>query len=540
MSGLGAFILSIMLSVGPGSAGTPADDPFHAASLAPDDVSLYLHAQGAASIRARLAHRPIRSLFQRLLTSGDVSQAWHRLAVAAQLEDEALFDVWLGRDFTLLTRPEGEASDWILITEVDPDQAREILRRLRPRRLAPRHQLSISELPEHELLIASEGSTCLIGPTQPGRLFDEVLAARSGDPAPANTLAGHPAMARGRALGGGEVGLFSRHDLPLGGFSVMVADLEGEQILLHHAGRFENPPFQRPMTELEWDMAPLEAFEDKALLVLIEPTDIGGGPVEVFIEAVLDVPLLSAEMRRNLDNCRLLVVGEVEGRMEKDKTDLLLPAISIAVEIEDPQRAELELDEHVLQCMEATNRHLQTAAERTPDAQADALRDVPRIEIPSIHTFRRGEARRVDLGPVMERFGDRQPMLQSVSLNWSVATGPHGSYYVLASHPEQLGETIRALKSEGDGAARTGKWTSGGILNGRRIAAQLRSWSDQAELLAEAREQAVTEFRETLLLFSELAAGIEHCRWRIWRPTEKEMQLEAQIILARPESAGGE
>lgn len=524
MNCLGALILSTVLLPGPGSGNGPACDPFEAVNLVPRDVTLYLHAREAASIRANLAQRPVKDLFQRLLKTGELSQAWHRLALSARLEDEALFDLWLGRSFTLVTRREGETSDWALLTEVDTEQARQVLRRLNPRRLTPRFALPISELPEHELLLAADGSTYLIGPKAPGRLFEELLAALAGAAEPVASLVGHPAMEKARALGGGEVGIFTRHDPPLGGFSVIVADLDGERIMLHHAGLFDSPPFQRPVTRMEWDPAPLEAFEDEAMLAFIEPTDIGGGPVEIFIEAVLDVPLLSAEMRRNIGCRRMFVVGEVEGRQEPHKTDLLLPTLSIVMEVKDPQRAELELDEQASRFAEAVNRLSEGAAQAA---------------IPPIDSFRPGEARHIDLGPVMEPFSERHPILQSVTLDWAVAGALSGSYAVIATHPDQLQQTVKALEGQREGAGRVGKWTSCGTLNGPRIGRHLRSYSDQAPLLAEADEKAVAEFRETLLLLSELAGGIDRCRWQLYRPTEKEMRLEAQITLTRPESAGG-
>ncbi|MDY7110646.1 MAG: hypothetical protein SYC29_18595 [Planctomycetota bacterium] len=540
MCSLGAFILSITLCAGPSPAAAAwGPTPFDAARRVPADLTLYLHAEDAANIRTELANRPIGDLFHRLLRTGEASDAWHGLARAAGLTDEALFDAWLGRRFTFLTRPAGEEADWALICEVDRRQAREVLRRLNPRRLAPRHQLPVSELPEHELLIASEGSTYLIGPTRPGRLFDELVGSLAGVSPPATPLAHDPAMTKASSLGAGELGLFLRHELPLGGYSLFVLDLDGRRVLLHHAGHYENPPFQRPVTELAWDPAPLEAFRDKALLAVVEPTDIGGGPVEVFIEAALDTPLLSPSMRRNLDKRRMFVVGEIEGRQEEHKTDLLLPTLSVAIEIRDPKRAEVELDEHVLHCAEAMNRQARRALKPSPDAASEGGQEAPQIDIPSIHTFQPGETRQIDLAPLMERYGPDQPLLQSVTLDWSVTSGPFGNYCVVATHPEQLRQTIEALQSPCDGPTRREKMTSAGFLDGRRMARQLQSFGEQAELLAEADPRAVTSFRETMQLLSELAAGIERCCWELRRPSEKEVRIEARIILAEPDSAGG-
>ena len=80
------------------------------------------------------------------------------------------------------------------------------------------------QLPEFELMLALSGRMLLIGPTpQPG-LFDEMIPNLSSPPL--DCLADKPAIEEARELGGGEIGLYMRHDQPMGGWSVAVARLD--------------------------------------------------------------------------------------------------------------------------------------------------------------------------------------------------------------------------------------------------------------------------------------------------------------------------
>jgi hypothetical protein len=423
----------------------------------------------------------------------------------------------------LILRRGDQATEWALLTEADDEIAAAVLRRLQPKRLAPRHALPVAMLPEHELLVATDGDCQLIGPTRPAGLFDEVLSRLADEQERSRSLADHDAMSVLDSGGRGDVALFLRHERPLGGWSVLVGNLDGARLGLRHAARFENPPFNRTTTEIEWDISTLEVFDDHALIAVIEPTDIGGGPVETFVQARLGEPLLSEDMRRNIADIRIFTVGEVEGRQEPHGTDMLLPSGAVAIRVKDPVAAEGQLDRHLVRIAEAIN---------------DLGQGTYVVKIPSIGRFRAGEPRHIDLGPAMKHFGGGFPILRSVTLDWKTVEGPHGSFYVIATHPQHLGETVDALKSPNNGEQRRGRWASCGLVDGQRIGVHLRSYSDQAGQLAVDDPQAIAELRQTLLVLSQLAGGVERLRWRLARPSEREMRLEVEVDLTPRESSG--
>jgi hypothetical protein len=502
------------------------DDPFAEAVRAPADVGLYLHVDGASATRAALARRPIARAFGRSWRDSALSQAWTALALSAKTDAAALFDAWLGDSFTFVSRPtaDGAGVDWAIWTKVDPARAKATLTHLRPHPRAPRANLPVAELPEHGLCIARAGDVFVIGPAQSHALFDDVVDrfGRGGDEAGAS-LGALPELARARSLGDGSTACFVRHAPPFGGWSAMVGRLTDGQIKLKQLGRYEAPPFDRPVTELSIDWSLLDAFEQHGLVALIEPMDIGGGQHELFLQAALDVPILSAAVRSKLGSRRLYAIGEQEGRLTQPPTDMLLPSAAVALELRDTEGVERQLDRDLLDVGRAVNglvpaKHRVTVPDRIAEAP--------------------GAPRRVDLRPVMSELGDGLPVLRSMSLNWVVTEGPRGTYCVIATHPEQLRQTVDAL-AQPAGEPRIGGMTGCGTMNGRRVGIHLRTYGDRAAQLAAPDPESVTAFRDTMLLLADLADGIDRCRWQIRRPSREEMCVDVQIMLSPPESTEG-
>jgi hypothetical protein len=305
------------------------------------------------------------------------------------------------------------------------------------------------------------------------------------------------------------------HPPPLGGWSIALAEMSGEELSIRHAGRFDAPPFGRPVTRLAWDRAPLAAFEGCALAAVMEPADIGA-PFGGFIEATLGIPLLSRAMRANAGDHRIFTIGEVEGRSEPQAIDLLMPAGTVCVQADDADGAEADLDAHIGRALDALE---EIGAGRFDIAK------------PDFTAFRPGEVRHVDLSPVIEAHAADLALARGISLNWTVATGPYGSYYVVGSHPDELRETVEALQRAPSACESRGKWTSCGTLDGRRVAAQLRSWGDRAAMIAAPGfEEELAQTIETLTLVLD---GCDRCRWQLARPSANEMRLDIQITLSR-------
>jgi hypothetical protein len=517
---LGLFLLLTISILGPRPV--TADALIEHARFAPPRVTMFVHVEDAAALRHDLRARPIATFGKRLLDGGAADGAWSAFARTVRVNEAALFDGLFGRRCSLFLAPgEGERGDWALVTEIAPDTARWLHRAVKPVYDLPRWGLRLGTIPEHDLRFAALGELYLIGPRR-GLLFTD-MAERIGGAVEAPSLADDPAFDRSRLHTAGRLGMFIRHDPFVGGWSVLSAEIEGDRVDLRHAAQFEHPPFQRQRTELEWNMAPLQALEQSAVMAVIEPTDIGGGLGATFIETELGESLLSEAMRRNLCECRIFTIGEIEGRMEPHKTDMLMPSGVLAMKVKNDETAEREIDKHVVRLVNAVNRVDEGAF---------------LVEVPALPELRGQRYRHIDLRPATEHFGGGFPIMRSVTLNWTVARGPYGSFYVVATHPDQLRETVAALESGPPRPEQRGRWTSCGTVDGPRAARQLESYGDQAALLAVPDPQARTFLRETLRDLAALAQGVERCRWKLQRPSENEVDLSVELVLSRPVSAG--
>lgn len=494
------------------------------AKIAPPDVTTYVHVEQAAAIRSETELRPIARWATMTLGEGQFARSWRRLATAAGVEGGTLFDACFGKRFTFLGR-DGDSPDapdeWVIRTTMAPEHLQQLVELLRLRVRPPIASMAVGELPEDELLLAYRDDVLLIAPIDASGLLRDIAPRIPVIPGDAS-LADHEAFARAGSLGPGRVAAFIRHDKPMGGWSMIVADTAGGRVTIRHDASFENPPFRRGLTKLTWDAAPLAAFEDHALLAVIEPSDVDGGQVQGFLEAILDEPLLSEALQENLGDHRILAVGEVEGRLEGRGVDLLLPTAAVCMKVVDGEAAERQLDEKLLSLVQRIN-HL---------SEGSFLVDVPprRKLVP-------GTDRHLDISPAVQQFSGGFPIMETISLNWTVTEAPGGAYCVIATHPQQLRETVAALE-QGPGERCRGRWAQGGTANGQRIGVHLRSYGEQAEMLGEVGEEA--ELEQTLRMLSSLAEGVSRCRWKLCRPSINEMQLEVELQLAPAESSAGE
>lgn len=518
------------------------DDPapqqpsaFRVASVVPADATMLVTIENAAAIRAELEDRPIARWMNAALLSGEAGQTWAGLARHAGMTETQLFDLCFGRRTTLITRTSAPDSDWALMTEIDAATSTRLLRTLRATSLGPRFGGSAYEVPEHDLLLVQRNDTMMVGPRPkastkqrvgaPSSLLHDVasrLDARAAMP----SLADAPAMTAARTLPEGNIAVYMKHDRPLGGWSVAVANLVGEHVTVRQFARFESAPFTRDLTELEIDLAALHAFEDHALVAIIEPTDTGRSQFETFTLSAIGEGIVSPAMRRNMADRRLFIVSEVEGRDEPEPFDLQAPTLSVCIELRDPAIAEEQLDRQMTALARRINQSGQGRFCLTIPEELAFMPDAPRA---------------IDLSPAGQWLTGGLPLAKPLSLSWRIARSESASWYVISSHPKQLDDTVRVLASvrmpRPDGPPNNPaaqRLHHGGIANGARISHHLRSWSDRADLLA--MPDDTNELREMILLLSEFAAGVDRCRWRIARPARQEMCLEIELTLSAPES----
>lgn len=501
-------------------------EPFVMARIAPADVSLMVHVEGAENFRRELADRPLNHWFEALSETSQAAAVWRDLAERVKIEPDRLFDLCFGRRVTLMVR---SSDEWALITEIPQRRADHLLGSLNAIVHGPRFGMAMLELPEHDLFIArsqrdsalGEG-TLVIGPKARLSLFEQVLQ-HIENPA-AESLASSEAIQVGTGLGAGHIGVYTTHNEPMGGWSVAVATLNREQVTLRHRARFDAPPFERGLTKMKVDASVLAGFEDQALLAVIEPTDVGGGQFENYVRISVGKPMLSGPIHRNLCERRIFVVGEIEGRQEAEPVDIQATTMAVCLELKNPAVGESQFDRHML-----------VMARRLDELGRGAFE----IKVPCASTFQPGQPRTIDISPATRWIAGSLPIAQPITLNWTViakADEEGGGWAVLATHPQHLKDSVRALRRPPSDDRRQAQ--NLGFASGPRIGQHLRSWSDRADLFTNAdNPNQRDEFRNSLLLMSKLASGIEIARWRLNRPSENEMCLEITFQLAAPESA---
>ena len=510
-----------------GNVGNVASDPvdlFADARLAPQDVRMYVHIEDVQRLRANLERLPISKWAEALLTGGQFLQAWSHLAQLAGVNSSGLLDILMGDDLTFMVRNSGSEIQWVILTAVDDAKSERLLKRLKPRVHKARRGLSMYFLPEFKLLIArSEGGLMVICPQERPQLFYDVLKRLEDDRREKlSSLAESRAVTKfAHQLGGGQAGLYIKHDEPLGGWSVATLKFEGLKLHIQHHANFAQDAFSRPITKSEIDLSTLDKLKDHALMAFMEPNDIGVGMVEQFIQQTLGgEPFLNHGMRKCLGASRIFAIGETEGRLQEERVDLQLPTAAIIFELKDVETAEKLLDARMLRLSRQLNHK---------------ARGKFTIDIPNRRDFISGEPRCLDLGPMMEFMGGGFPVMDNIDLCWQVVEAEKGSYYVIATHNQLLMDTVLALESKNSTPPCRGKWANAGFAQGILISNHLESVARQANLFADPED--VEEFIATIQLISKLAFGMDNLTWKLKRPCRNQMYLEVDIDLTPPLSA---
>jgi len=540
------YVAILFSAVGALMVGAATDDngndgrsPFRAAALAPADVHMLLQIDDAAALRAELADRPIARWITAIIETSDFHQAWEQLAADAGVASGELFDRCFGREVTVMHRRSAagdELDEWALITNMPIADSTDLLRRLQPRTLRSRERFSIYEFPEHDLLLARRNGTLVIGPRRAAGLVQTVLSRLGSGADASDSLIASDDFTDARGLTRGDVALFIRHKPPLGGHSAAVLYRGGTQFRLKHRATFDAPPFARAVTKLDIDASPLEALEEDALVAMIEPADIGSGPLETFILASLGEGLLSPNVRRRVDDRRIIVLGEIEGRQEDKPIDILAPTISLALELDDAEGVLSDMDQQAVKLVE-----------RLKILGGNQFT----IDVPSLEHLAARDLRQIDISSATRWFTGSLPIARPMTLNWTLVEDDDQRYAIFATHPDALRDTAAALRrAPATEDAHAGRFQSCGSINGVRIAHHLESWAERSDLFlgadamndgADAEKSKAAdvqeEFRQTLKLMAMLAGGIERLRWRLVRPSTHDMELDVSIRLSAPESA---
>jgi hypothetical protein len=215
-----------------------------------------------------------------------------------------------------------------------------------------------------------------------------------------------------------------------------------------------------------------------------------------------------------------LVVGEVEGRTQAQPVDVLSTSFATCFEVKDGEAAIAQGDAHMPK-VAACIRNL---------CQGALLDDLPTVRCP-----RPDQPREINLSPCTDWFSGGFPIMKNIALTWTVAQGPQGAWFIIASHRRSLDDAVNALSRDIPEDERfVGCFDSCGSGNGRRIERHLRSWCGSADKFAEVGH--ADDFRKSVEAIADLAGGLQNCRWQLERPAQDRMRLEIQIELAPPES----
>lgn len=494
------------------------DDLFDDADLAPANVDVYVHVADPIRWRRELQDRPIAHWATRMLGAGMAPAAFERLSDAAGLTPERFFDITFGESFTFMARNDAAGVHWVVLTVVEVDVSRQIIKQLNPRtRLG--QNIAVFTVPEHQLVLAQKGRLLLVGPEPRSDLFDEVIRNLS---APQRARLGdEPSITKARTLGTGDAAMILRHPPPLGGWSAVVAELDAPKIIVRYAADFANTPFTSPPPTLRWDARPMRKLESQALAVLIEPVDNDLSPKNAFEQVLFGEATVSAELRAAIGPRQITVLSNIDLGLAVPPERFLLPTFSRAIEVrQDLSRAIQMFDDQMIRYIGGMNSWGDGSFEIQPPDLAGLAADDPR---------------RVEVGPdAAEFFVGKLPGLEHISLNWRAVDAPLSKWLVVASHPDQMNRMATTLRQPDLGKELVDQWQHCACVVGQELATQLDSIRMHAPGLAKVGQEA--EFADSLLFLSEWSAGFEKCRWRMLRPCENTVRIDAELVLSPPDS----
>jgi len=571
---LACCIDAILAAALGGSVPFPAPCP--AASVAPawegveaipGDVDLYIHVDGAASLRRRMQQLPLAQAFDAAFVGDEVTGCWSSISKRLGRNEVECFDELLGRELRFAMRRTSEGVDWLLATELDDATLARVRNGLGGRMAAG----GIIEFPCQRLVAAWRPPTLFVSRSLESPLLRRAIgdAAPAGDAA-APTLAADPLVASARHWPSSQLQLFVRHGAPLEGASVFAADLAGRVATVRHRMRAEGACAAANSELAPIDAAVLDRFEsislagtvrrqcDASILALVEKVLPGCAPCE--------------GMRRNAGDRWLMLVG---GSGPDASSACQVPMIALAVEVQEPCQARRQHEAFLHRAVERYNERF-------------ASRFGAAIEPPPVAACTDLEApRHCDISAPLRAASGDHPLLRNCSLHWRTVAGDGGTWQVYASNRgwldavsmrlEEADETpstprlvVAANDSAQESAASGGTAavtptnaaalatpanhlaaaapSSGapapagvvagrsgsiekGFLCGAPVASMLESWGRAAEEFA---PDEPDRFRRGVSLLASLLRGVECLRWSETSAESGETLTIVRIELAPP------
>ncbi len=525
-----------------GTGAWSADEPFEHASLLPRDVTVYVHVDRASRLRGELAGKPLGDTLQRAFERSAFREAWSQLAGMVGAEQGELFDRLMGANATVAVRalggggPVGDGGaagerDWVALLQVDEPTWAECLSRLKPRIRRGPGKVVVRELPEQNLLMARVGGITIVGPGRDAKsgLFAEVLSGW-GD-ATVLRLSQDPGMTAARDLGEGDVGVFLRHEEPMGGATAAVLEFDTSAVSVRHVSRFASSPFgasPRPTT-LTQDV--IDRLGDGRVAVVAHPLRMPPGELGGFIRAQLPAGAVTPAMQDNLGERMLVMVGERRDAPAEDATPLL--TFTLAMEVRATDRALIDLDQFMIGFIGMLH---DLVGEQAPPGM-ERLRNLPAET-----------ARSADVSRVGRLLLPNLPEAGSLTLHWTVSNADQSprspaeaaarGWWIIGTDGAELVAVREQLRVPAPPAALEFDLPGQrGRVDGRAASRHLARFGDV--LAAIAREQGESpEAIEVMSRFlADLADDVETCDWSTAIPGQNRLKSTWTLRLR---SAGSE
>lgn len=527
-----------------GTGALPADEPFEHAGLLPRDVAVYVHVDRGSRLRGELLGKPLGDTLQQAFERSAFREAWSQLASLAGMEQGDLFDRLVGGNATVAVRhapaapgglggavgARGEGgADWVALLRVDDGTWAEFLSSIKPRIRRGPGKVVVRELPEQNLLMARLGGMLIVGPGRDAKagLFAEVIAGW-GD-ATVLRLAQDPGMTAARDLGEGDVGIFLRHDPPLGGATAAVLEVGDDSVSVRHISRFASSPFgasPRPTT-LTADI--IDRLGEGRVAVVAHPLRLPPGELAGFVRAQLPAGAITPAMQDNLGERLLMLVGERSGPALTRGAERLL-TFTLALEVRDAQRALADLDQFMVGFV--TMLH-ELVGEEAP-ARLSGLRDVPE-ELP----------RSVDVSRVGAMLLPDLPESGSLHLYWTVtreqvAAGTSGresprGWWLIGTDAADLERArVQLCTAPIAGAVEFDLTGQRGRANGRAVSRHVARLGDVLANLAREQGEPSEPIEMMSRFLADLADAVESCDWSTTIPGQNRIRSTWTLRLRSP------
>jgi len=454
-------------------------------ALAPRDASLALDARKLSEILVGDRSAAVRPVLEAVVGT-EMLRAFDVLAQRSGTASErAATEIFSGRVAFFLndgTEADRELDDtdgalaavnaaardasWVLALEADDSRCERVLRLFGARITQPGRY----ESPRERLSMARLGGWLLLAPSSDaGRASLERAVARVPQEDANSSLLGEP-LVQELLASDAPVRLFLRHDAPIGGATTVALREARSKIFAEIHGQYDASPLGAASAAAPLDAHLVRAFEDRAAMVVSNPSDGKPGASDLFWTALVPELAPSPAMRANLAGERLFVVGSRAG--------LAAPMLALAWRVEDAEQALADQDHLMRGVCCGLARALETpSASKAPEP--DRGEPAPPLGPGQMALL---EMRRcADYGAFVDRFLGKGFKLGGGLLCWATVTTPCGGWQVYASDPTWLGEVSDRLAGASCSDEPRPRSAGLGFCDGPRAAALLRRWQPLVE-----------------------------------------------------------